>query len=102
MARMAEQKNFHLLLGAGFSRNWEGWLASEADEYLLGHPLVDGAIRELLWRHRKTGGFEAALGELQTKHQNSQTLQNFEAHRQEQGRHYLQGRRTCRGAMASS
>jgi hypothetical protein len=27
-----------VLLGAGFSRNWGGWLASEAFEYLLGSP----------------------------------------------------------------
>ena len=25
-----------LLTGAGFSRNWGGWLASEAFEYLIG------------------------------------------------------------------
>jgi hypothetical protein len=37
-----------LLLGAGFSRNWGGWLASEAFEYLLGCPQVDEDIRSLL------------------------------------------------------
>jgi hypothetical protein len=26
----------YLLTGAGFSRNWGGWLANEAFEYLLG------------------------------------------------------------------
>jgi hypothetical protein len=26
----------YLLTGAGFSRNWDGWLADEAFEYLLG------------------------------------------------------------------
>ena len=30
-----------LLTGAGFSRNWGGWLANEAFEYLLGVPEVD-------------------------------------------------------------
>jgi hypothetical protein len=28
--------SYILLTGAGFSRNWGGWLANEAFEYLLG------------------------------------------------------------------
>jgi hypothetical protein len=55
----------YLLLGAGFSRNWGGWLANETLEYLLGSPLIDGDIRSLLWEHRRQGGFEGALGVLQ-------------------------------------
>lgn len=56
-----------LLLGAGFSRNWGGWLATEAFEYLLGCPEVvhDAGLRQLLWQHQHQGGFEAALAELQ-------------------------------------
>lgn len=56
-----------LLLGAGFSRNWGGWLASEAFEHLLGCPEVvgDPNLRRLLWRFQHQGGFEAALAELQ-------------------------------------
>jgi hypothetical protein len=57
--------NFILLVGAGFSRNWGGWLASEAFEYLLGSRELIQIDRELLWRH-KQGGFEAALSELQS------------------------------------
>src|SRR6266849_7237355 len=57
-----------LLLGAGFSRNWGGWLADEAFEYLLGCPQIDPGIRELLWRHRRAGGFEGALSELQEEY----------------------------------
>jgi hypothetical protein len=55
------------LLGAGFSRNWGGWLASEAFEYLIGTPEVraDPGLRELLWRYLPTGGFEDALAHLQ-------------------------------------
>jgi len=55
-----------LLLGAGFSRNWGGWLASEAFEYLLGCPeVVESAfLTQLLWRSQQTGGFENALSEL--------------------------------------
>ena len=56
-----------LLTGAGFSRNWGGWLADEAFEYLLGSPRVDDEMRGLLWRYKDQGGFEAALGELQRK-----------------------------------
>jgi hypothetical protein len=57
----------YLLIGAGFSRNWGGWLATEAFEYLLGCPEVvrDPAIGQLLWRHQSNGGFESALAELQ-------------------------------------
>lgn len=55
-----------LLLGAGFSRNWGGWLANEAFEYLLGCPEIDDAIRRRLWSaHIDGGGFEGALADLQ-------------------------------------
>lgn len=56
----------YLLLGAGFSRNWGGWLASEAFEYLLGQTSVmsSAPLRDLLWKTQANGGFEAALDEL--------------------------------------
>jgi hypothetical protein len=56
-----------VLLGAGFSRNWGGWVASEAFEYLLGCPEIIGDVRlrQLLWTHQLSGGFESALAELQ-------------------------------------
>lgn len=56
-----------LLLGAGFSRNWGGWLASEAHEYLLGYPEITGNryLVNLLWRGQKAGGFENTLAEIQ-------------------------------------
>lgn len=54
-----------LLLGAGFSRNWGGWLASEVFEFLLGCPELDDSIRQFLWTHRRKGGFEEALSEIQ-------------------------------------
>jgi len=57
--------NHLLLLGAGFSRNWGGWLAAEADEYLLGHSAIDKTVRDVLWHHRRRGGFEGALAQLQ-------------------------------------
>ena len=60
--------NYLLLLGAGFSRNWGGWLANEAFEYLLGCPQIDPGIRQLLWKHRRSGGFEAALSDLQEEY----------------------------------
>ncbi len=53
------------LRGAGFSRNWGGWLAPEALEYLLGCPQIPVDIRDLLWRHRRQGGFEAVLAQVQ-------------------------------------
>jgi hypothetical protein len=57
--------NYIALLGAGFSRNWGGWLAAEVFEYLIGCTEVDANINNLLWKFRNSGGFEAALGELQ-------------------------------------
>ncbi len=56
-----------LLIGAGFSRNWGGWLADEAFEYLLGCPEVvhDPGLAKLLWKHQAHGGFESALADLQ-------------------------------------
>jgi hypothetical protein len=55
-----------LLLGAGFSRNWGGWLAAEAFEYLVGCPeiVANRPVTELLWRHKDGGGFEAVLAEV--------------------------------------
>ena len=59
-----------LLTGAGFSRNWGGWLATEAFEYLLGAPEVDDQLRGLLWQDNLSGdGFEDTLARLQLLNQ---------------------------------
>jgi SIR2-like domain len=58
--------SFILLTGAGFSRNWGGWLADEAFEYLLGETEHDPELREYLWKTKDDGyGFEDALAFLQ-------------------------------------
>lgn len=57
--------NYVLLLGAGFSRNWGGWLANETFEYLLGCPEITPPLKELLFNHKNRGGFESAFAELQ-------------------------------------
>lgn len=59
--------NLLLLTGAGFSRNWGGWLADEAFEYLLGWPGLSPAIRDLLWKKKNSGGFEEALAVAQRR-----------------------------------
>lgn len=48
----------YLLLGAGISRNWGGWPASEAFEYLLGRQEIAGnePLRRLLWKPPKALG----------------------------------------------
>jgi hypothetical protein len=51
-----------LLTGAGFSRNWGGWLANEAFEYLLGRPELNPRIRNCLWKFG--GNFENTFQEL--------------------------------------
>jgi len=57
----------YLLLGAGFSRNWDGWLADEVFEYLLGRPEIADSeeLRRVLWDAQSRGGFEYALDYLQ-------------------------------------
>src|SRR5712671_6858158 len=56
----------YLLTGAGFSRNWGGWLANEAFEYLLGAPEIDDYLRNTLWGAKLRGeGFEGALSMVQ-------------------------------------
>ena len=60
---MADANNL-LLLGAGFSKNWGGWLASEVFEYLIGCRGLHPAALEALWRTKDRGGFEAALAVL--------------------------------------
>lgn len=76
----------YVLLGAGFSRNWGGWLAAEAFEYLLGCPEIaaEPDLRDLLWRHQAQGGFEDALAEVQAAfirdpQRNTAALQNMQA-----------------------
>lgn len=64
--------NYILLLGAGFSRNWGGWLASEAFEYLLGSSEIDDHVRNILWQN-KNKGFEEALAKLQAPMQSGKT-----------------------------
>lgn len=54
-----------LLTGAGFSRNWGGWLADEAFEYLLGCAEATPFTRQQLWKSKGLSlGFEDTLREL--------------------------------------
>jgi hypothetical protein len=67
---------FVLLTGAGFSRNWGGWLATETFEYLLGCSEVDANLRHLLWTSKRNGtGFEDALAHLQEEYQRQRNFQ---------------------------
>jgi hypothetical protein len=45
-----------LLTGAGFSRNWGGWLANEVFEYLLGCPEINQDIHTAIWRSKPKRG----------------------------------------------
>jgi hypothetical protein len=61
-----------LLTGAGFSRNWGGWLADEVFEYLLGCPEMNDDIRTAIWRAKNSNdGFEATLQELRNTYEKS-------------------------------
>ncbi len=72
--------NYLLLLGAGFSKNWGGWLGAEAFEYLLGCPAIrnNATLRDLLWKHQSSGGFEAALAEVQNSFRSEPTRHKAE------------------------
>lgn len=64
----------YLLLGAGFSRNWHGLLASEVFDHLIGAPEVvaDPYLRGVLFKHRGDG-FEQALVEVQMDYRRDAT-----------------------------
>jgi SIR2-like domain len=64
------------LTGAGFSRNWGGYLASEAFEFLLSVTERDEELRSLLWRdHQANLGFEDTLAKLQREYSTSWSAQ---------------------------
>lgn len=72
-----------LLLGAGFSRNWGGWLADELMGELLGRLTAD---RTLCMRLQRDGAFETTLESVQREARSSPensheraTLARFEA-----------------------
>jgi hypothetical protein len=57
-----------LLTGAGFSRMWGGWLASEAFEFLLGIDGLHPNTRRILWRAKEDGtGFEGVYSALRDR-----------------------------------
>jgi hypothetical protein len=58
--------NHHLLLGAGFSRNWGGLLADEVVDFLLSSPELssDAGVRDIIWTN-SDAGFESALEQVQ-------------------------------------
>jgi hypothetical protein len=59
--------NTLILLGAGFSRNWGGWLAKEVLNHLIGVPEIreHQRLTQLLWQHQSGGGFEDAIADVQ-------------------------------------
>jgi hypothetical protein len=66
--RANDEMQHFLLLGAGFSRNWGGWLASEVFDYLIGCPeiLTNPPLRRALWKTKDAGGFEQTLARIQS------------------------------------
>jgi SIR2-like domain len=61
----SEDTMTHILLtGSGFSKNWGGLVASEFFSRLLSEDL-DTRTRELLFKARTSGGFEAVMQQLQ-------------------------------------
>jgi hypothetical protein len=75
-----------LLLGAGFSNNWGGPLASRVFDWLLSSPEISGDdhLKQCLWHHQNAGGFENALAQVQIEFlaspsdENKERLENFQ------------------------
>lgn len=67
------------LLGAGFSRNWGGLLASEVFDDLLGQPEIraDRVLSRILWDHQAAGGFENALAQVQQDYRNNLAIPEY-------------------------
>jgi hypothetical protein len=63
-----------LLLGAGFTRNWGGWLASELVGDLLGRVAGDPELHLMLQASR--GDFEGVLGVVQQEHSRDPSARN--------------------------
>jgi hypothetical protein len=67
-----------LLLGAGFSSNWGGPLASDIFDWLLQRPEISGDayLKQMLWNDRNAGGFENTLSQLQSDFLRSPNTEN--------------------------
>ncbi|MGA8757316.1 MAG: SIR2 family protein [Stellaceae bacterium] len=67
-----------LLLGAGFSANWGGPLASDVFDWLLQRPEVSGDayLKQMLWNDRNAGGFENTLSQIQSNYLMSPNAEN--------------------------
>ncbi len=63
--------NHVVLLGAGFSRNWDAPLAAELTNWVLGRIGDDPYLRSVLSRHEKD--FESALSQVQMEYTSSPT-----------------------------
>ncbi len=70
--------NFALLTGAGYSKNWGSWLASELWAVILSHPLVqqDGKLKNIIWKYRSLG-FEEAFGDKEIEKNYKETYQTI-------------------------
>lgn len=68
---MSKPTNYILLLAAGFTRNWGGYLAADIPGKLMGSMFFDDELRRVLEKHRSNGGFEAALDEVQQDYRRS-------------------------------
>ncbi|MBV8356931.1 MAG: SIR2 family protein [Deltaproteobacteria bacterium] len=69
-----------LLLGAGFSSNWGGPLASDVFDWLLQRPEISGdaRLKQQLWNDRNAGGFENTLSQVQSDYLRSPNSENEE------------------------
>src|SRR5260370_2533259 len=70
--------NHILLLGAGFSSNWGGPLASDVFDWLLQRPEISGDayLKQMLWNDRNAGGFENTLSQVQSDYLRSPNAEN--------------------------
>jgi len=67
-----------LLLGAGFSSNWGGPLASDVFDWLFQRSEISGDayLKQMLWNDRSAGWFENTLSQVQSDYLRSHNAEN--------------------------
>lgn len=81
--RKRREANTLLLLGAGFSKNWDGWLAREVTDRLLDCPEIVASkyLQSLLLDPKDGGSFEIALGRVQSDAENDSHNETKQLHK---------------------
>jgi hypothetical protein len=69
--------DYLLLTGAGFSKNWGGWLAADLWSVILSHPFIQNneTLKKVVWNNRDSG-FETIFDDKSLNDKNKKTFQD--------------------------